>query len=188
MSSCVIFGRKTLKRLPPHQLQPHVDHALMGRQQGGIAQGDAISKYGDRSVQLSGGMRFHDEPQGGGVAPSQHIAGQQKAFRPLGPHQIEPHMIGGRPERSGCGKADAGVIGGNDHVAVERDVRADRQTVPLHLGDDRFVHSKDVETEIGPIAGMPDVILEGSPPAVVRGIVRAPSVRARFDALGDVRA
>src|SRR5690606_6850209 len=67
-------------------------------------------------------------------------------------------------------------------------VRADRQAIPLHLGDDRFMHSKDVETEIGPIAGMPDVVLEGGPSAVVRGIVRAPSVRARFDALGDVRA
>ena len=93
---------------------------------------------------------------------------------------VDPHVVRERPHRAGRWEADGGVVGGDDDVAEERDVRAAGKAEAVYLGDHRLVHVKNGHAQALRAFHLPGVVVERAAAAVnggVRIVSRAAAAR-----------
>lgn len=92
MAVRVLLERKALHHPPAHQLQAHVDIALLRGKQFGIAQRNAARQLVRLGIELIGRHRVHHQTESRGIKPGQCIAGEKQALGPLRPQQVELHV------------------------------------------------------------------------------------------------
>jgi hypothetical protein len=131
----VRLAGQLLEHAAPHQLDRLVADRLVLRDQVVGDTCDVAGELVDGAVELGRRHCLHRQTDALCRRAVDAPAAQQQTLRPLRPDQVGPHVRRGRAHRAHGGKAELGIVAGDDHVAVERHVGATGQAVAVHLGD-----------------------------------------------------
>ena len=122
----------------PHVLVGLVDDQLHRRQ---LRRRDAASCSAcscDRGLELLERDRRVDQPDLGGLAARQRLAGQRVLLGLRQPEPVEPHARSGSSPRCASRACRSGVLAGDHEVRAQRHVAAAADAPAVHLGDHRL--------------------------------------------------
>ncbi|MGQ4809348.1 hypothetical protein NKDENANG_02764 [Candidatus Entotheonellaceae bacterium PAL068K] len=132
----VVLQRNLLQQGPPMSSMPLLTICLFAMSRSLPMWLMRVARRSAAASSSAAGMASSAQPIS--CAAIDQVAGKQHAFGPLGAYGTKPHVRRRCPHRSHHGKADAGVVGDQNHVAVQRQVSAACHTIAVHLGNRRY--------------------------------------------------